>query len=108
MASPTLPARWADILDSVLQTLAQAEAEAARSAQGLDAVPAHPPSSDWERHLAELTGQAQRLHACTADADLAAGAMEATLEAGETALRQWLAQAEAIRRNLATRADVSV
>jgi hypothetical protein len=108
MASPTLPARWADILDSVLQALAQAEADAARSAQGLDAVPADPPSPDWERHLTELNDQAQRLDACTANADLAAGAVDATLQASETALRQWLAQAEAIRRKLATRADLSV
>lgn len=106
--SPGLSARWADILSSVQQALARAEADAARSAQGLESPSSLPSPAAWDRQLAELADHARRWHALTAGADLVAGEAEAALQASETALREWAAHAGELGRKLATGADVSV
>jgi hypothetical protein len=106
--SPALPARWADILDSVQQALAKAEAGAARAAQALDIAPPVLPLDDWQQRLTELSQPGRHLQACPADADLMVGEIEAVLQASETALREWLAHVDALRRKLANGDDVSV
>jgi hypothetical protein len=105
---PILPERWGAILDSVQQAMAQADAEAARSASVLESPAPDWAESSWQQRLAELEEQARQLHACATRAELAAGEVEAALQASETALRQWLDRSEAVRRNLANPAAGSV
>jgi hypothetical protein len=107
--SPILPARWAEILDSVQQALAQAEAEATRSAASLTtAAPALLADEAWQHALAQRGEQGRQLLAGPAAAELLVCEVEAALQASETALRQWLERAEALRRKLANGAGVSV
>ena len=108
VSSPILPASWATILHNVQQSLAQAEAQAAESAQGLDAPAPDWASDAWQQSLAQLGEQGRRLHACAAGAGLIVAEIEAALQASETALRQWLERADAIRRNLANKTAGSV
>ncbi len=97
---PILPERWAAILDSVQQALAQADAEAARSySRSEESIPAWSDPT-WQQRLAELEEKSRQLHACATGADLLAGEVEAAIQASEAALRQWLDRAEAIRGNL--------
>src|SRR5262249_40269309 len=50
LPSPVLPACWAEILENVQKALAQAESEAARSAQALDSALESAPRDDggWQ------------------------------------------------------------
>lgn len=108
ITQPILPERWAAILDSVQQAMAQADAEAARSASVLEGPAPDWVELPWQQRLAELEEQARQLHACATRAELAAGEVEAALQASEMALRQWLERSEAVRRNLANPSAGSV
>jgi len=106
---PGLPACWTDILASVQQTLAQAEAAAERSAaqlaQGDPAPAAAPP---WVAQLTALDEPFRRLAACSAGADLLAAEVGAALQASEDALRQWLAQVRPAGRTVVKEASAGV
>jgi hypothetical protein len=104
ISSGVLPACWAEILDNVEKALDQAEAEALRSAQALEAALASATMrSDVGEHpgLAQLEEQQHRLAVGAAAADQVVAQVEATLAESEAALRRWLAEVAAIRRKLA-------
>jgi len=107
--SPVLPADWTAILDNVQKALVQAQEEAERSAQALDAPLANPAGAAqteaaWEQGLAGIDEQVRQLQVNADCADQKAAAAEAALEESEEALKQWLATAQAIRRKLADQA----
>jgi hypothetical protein len=103
-----LPVRWTDVLDRVAQALAQTEAEAARAEQILTAEPASDAAHGWQDALVRLGERLQHLDACIAQAGHTAADVEAALQGSESALRRWLAEAEAVRGRLANGATSAV
>lgn len=115
-----LPLEWADVLDRVAQALARTEAEAARSEQALTT---RFPESEIQVGevgspgvvavssaglFARLDERLQQLDECVAQAGQAVEQVEAALQGSEAVLRRWLAEAEAVRGRLASRATSSV
>jgi hypothetical protein len=100
-----LPADWEEVLRHGQQALQQAEAEAAKRAAALEqsagsAAPAgeEPP---WTRGLAEVQARLDGLPAYADAAARSVAEVDATLGAGEEALRGWLTASEVARRKLA-------
>lgn len=102
-----LPLDWSEVLDRVSQTLAQAE-EAGLRAEAI--LPAAVNSADdvWQEVLNRLGTGVRRLEQCVAQAGAAAAQAEASLEASEVALRDWLEHAAALSTKLANQPSRTV
>ncbi len=107
-ANPVVPIAWAEILENVEKTLAQAETDAARSEEALG--PPDPPAAEsaWQRSFDRLEEQFRRLQGSLAVADLHASQTEKSLQNSEETLKRWTALAEEMRRKLASAADLSL
>jgi predicted Rossmann fold nucleotide-binding protein DprA/Smf involved in DNA uptake len=108
VGAATLPVRWADVLDQVAQALAQTEAEAARAEELPPVSSTSDPDRAWQEALLRLGERLQQLDTCVAQAGQAAEQVEAALQGSESALRRWLAEAEAVRGRLAKGASSAV
>jgi hypothetical protein len=93
--------RWTEVVDSVHETLARAEAEVSRLEAAADAaVP--PPDANRSRGWQEVPPEpaAAELDGCLTRAAQVASSATAALQNAEESLRRWLAQAEAQRCGL--------
>lgn len=102
---------WAEVLENVEKTLAEAQTEAARSEQALgspiapEAAPAEPAC---RQALDQLEERFRQLRGCIAEAELNASQAEKSVNQGKEMLENWLAQAAVMRRKLANGTDSSV
>ena len=100
---PILPADWTEVLERVQQTLEEADAAAAKRAEGLNGN--IDPSGGLPSRLAsDLEQMRERLDKLSSYLDRATGTVsdaDVALGAGEEALRTWLQASEASRRRLA-------
>lgn len=92
----SLPSNWNEVLDRVLQGLEQAITAAAQREQALAEGPPAVPSSLVDHP--PLPGE--RLQALLHQTEQQAAQVEADLEAGAEASRQWLEMAHQLRRRL--------
>ena len=99
--SRTLSADWTQVLARVQNALAQAVVQLQEREQALTAMAPQPLAamplnfSGYEKHLTAFA-------ACPEQAEQNLAQLDIELKDGEDAMRQWLAQAETARRNLAT------
>jgi hypothetical protein len=96
---PSTAGDWQRVLTHVEQALVQAVEIIQLREQSLTAVGSAPhlPQLDWQR----LQERQDALQACPRLAGQHLAELETSLREGEEALRQWLARAETLRRQLA-------
>jgi hypothetical protein len=99
--NPVLPPAWAQVLETMEQSLEQAVATAPLQ-------PTAPPpdtvagrEAAWQCSLERLHERLEQLRTCAAKAEENAAEMDALLSAGAADLERWLAGASATRQKLA-------
>jgi hypothetical protein len=101
VTNPVLPPAWAQVLETMEQSLEQAAATAPQEPVAPAGSEAAERETAWQQALARLQERLEQLRACAANAEANAAEMDALLTAGAADLERWLAETAATRQKLA-------